>query len=209
MKLRIDPKSVGRAFPKEVHLNENRTVMIRPLEADDEEKLLAFYRELPPETRLRLRQDNTNRAILRRFLEEIELGRMALIGAFDTESGRVVAEGSLRIMHHGWARHVGEIRYCLDPDWAAAGLGGQIVMDLVDVASTQSLDKLIYYVLDDQVRLKAMLKNMGFVEEAVLRHHATDLAGKKHDIYIMSNYMAELWRKMEDMILDHEFPPYP
>ena len=50
---------------------------------------------------------------------------------------------------------------------------------------------------------------MGFVLEAILRDHATDLAGKKHDIYIMSNYMAELWRKMEDMIMYQEFPPFP
>ena len=82
-------------------------------------------------------------------------------------------------------------------------------MELVEIASAHGLDKLTYQVLDDQVRLRSMLKNMGFVEEAVLRDHATDLAGAKHDIIIMSNYMAELWRKMEDMILDHEFPPYP
>ena len=190
-------------------LNENRAVQLRPLDEEDEEALLTFYRELPPETRLRLRQDNTNRKVLRRFLEEIPLGRMALLGAIDPETQRVVCEGSLRIMHHGWARHVGEIRYCLDPDWAPSGLGGMIVLELVDIASMQSLDKLIYYVLDDQVRLKAMLKNVGFVEEALLRDHATDLAGKKHDIYIMSNYMAELWRKMEDMIMYQEFPPLP
>jgi ribosomal protein S18 acetylase RimI-like enzyme len=89
------------------------------------------------------------------------------------------------------------------------GLGGILVMELVEVASAQGLDKLIYMVLDDQVRLKKMLQDMGFVQEAILRDHATDLSGKKHDIYIMSNYMAELWRKMEDMIMYQEFPPLP
>ncbi len=209
MNLRIDPNTTGAGYPKELQLKDSRQAIFRPIDESDEERLLQFYRDLPPETRLRLRQDNTNRKVLRRFLEEIPLGRMALLGAFDTEQERIVAEGSLRIMHHGWARHVGEVRYCLDPDWAPSGLGGLIVLELVEIAATQSLDKLVYYVLDDQVRLKAMLKNMGFVEEAALRDHATDLAGKKHDVYIMSNYMAELWRKMEDMILDHEFPPYP
>lgn len=208
MKLRIDPKITGGEYPKELPLLENRAILLRPLDEEDEDALLDFYRSLPPETRQRFRQDNTNRAILKRFLEEIQLGRMALLGAFDKDSGRIVGEGSLRIMHHGWAKHVGEIRYCIDPDWAPTGLGGVLIMELVDIATTQLLDKLVYWVLDDQIRLKAMLKEMGFVEEARLQDHATDLSGKKHDIFIMSNYMAELWRKMEDMILDHEFPHY-
>jgi len=208
MKLQIDPKITGGSYPKEIPLLDNRGAALRPLGAEDEDALLDFYRSMHPETRLRLRQDNTNRAILKRFLEEIDLGRMALLGALDKDSGKMVGEGSLRIMHHGWAKHVGEVRYCIDPDWAPSGLGGVLIMELVDIATTQLLDKLVYWVLDDQVRLKAMLKEMGFVEEAVLRDHATDLSGKKHDVFIMSNYMSELWRKMEDMILDHEFPHY-
>jgi RimJ/RimL family protein N-acetyltransferase len=207
MRLSMD-KTIDQTYPKRLPLGDNREAIIRPLGFEDEELLLAHYRSLPPETRLRLRQDNTNRAILKRFLEEIPLGRMVLLGATTVDESQIVAEGTLRIMHHGWARHVGEIRYCLDPDWAPSGLGGALVRELVEIASAHSLDKLVYQVLDDQVRLRDMLKNMGFVEEAVLRDHATDLAGKKHDVFIMSNYMAELWRKMEDMILDHEFPPY-
>lgn len=208
MKLRTE-KINGSEYPKTLELRDQRQVLVRPLTEADEEALLVFYRDLPPETRLRLRQDNTNRKILNRFLEEIELGGMILLGAIVPGSDPPVVAGevSLRIMHHGWARHVGDIRYCLNPDYAPSGLGGQLIREIVEIASAQGLDKLTYHVLDDQVRLKALLKNLGFVEEAVLRDHATDLAGKKHDVFIMSNYMAELWRKMEDMILDREFPP--
>ena len=137
MKLQIDPKITGGDYPKEISLLENREVVLRPLGVEDEDALVEFYRSLPPETRQRLRQDNTNRAILKRFLEEIALGRMALLGAFDKDGGRIVGEGSLRIMHHGWAKHVGEIRYCIDPDWAPTGLGGVLIMELVDIATTQ------------------------------------------------------------------------
>ena len=202
-------KSLKERYPLHVALSEDTEVVIRPLCEDDEEALLAHYRALPPETRLRLRQDNTNRAVLKRFLEEMPLGRAVVLGAFDDEEEQLLGEGTLRIMHHGWARHVGEIRYLVDADWVPTGLGGVLIMELIELASAQGLDKLVYQTLDVQVRLRKMLKELGFTEEAILRNHATDLAGQKHDIHVMSNYMAELWRKMEDMILDHEFPPYP
>ena len=208
MKLGVDLGFEGR-YPDKRVLNNDAEVVIRPLTVEDEEALLAFYRSLPPETRLRLRQDNTNRKILQRFLEELPLGRMVVMCAFDADESALVGECSLRIMHHGWARHVGELKYSLLPQWSPTGLGGILIMELIEVASAQGLDKLVYQVLDDQVRLKKMLQDMGFVQEAILRDHATDLAGKKHDIYIMSNYMAELWRKMEDMIMYQEFPPLP
>ena len=208
MKLGLDQGFQGQ-YPDRRVLNNDSEVVIRPLTPDDEEQLLAFYRALPPETRLRLRQDNTNRKVLQRFLEEIPLGRMVTMGGFEPEGDALVGECSLRIMHHGWARHVGELKYSLMPQWSPTGLGGILIMELVEVASSQGLDKLVYQVLDDQVRLKKMLQDMGFVQEAILRDHATDLSGKKHDIYIMSNYMAELWRKMEDMIMYQEFPPLP
>ncbi len=133
---------------------------------------------------------------------------MILLGAVapGTDPPELVGEITLRILHHGWARHVGEIRYCLNPETAPVDLGGQLIHEIVEIAAAQGLDKLTYQVLDDQLRLRALLKNLGFTEEAVLRDHATDLTGKKHDVFIMSNYMAELWRKMEDMIMDHEFP---
>ncbi|MDY0000098.1 MAG: GNAT family protein [Polyangia bacterium] len=198
----------GGDYPKLLELKEDRRLLLEPLSACDEDALLGFYRSLSPEVRLRLRQDNTNRKILKRFLEEIELGGLILLGAVvpGAEPKEIVGEVTLRILHHGWARHVGEIRYCLNHEKAPPDLGGMLIREIVEIAAAQGLDKLTYQVLDDQIRLRALLKNLGFTEEAVLRDHATDLTGKKHDVYIMSNYMAELWRKMEDMIMDREFP---
>jgi hypothetical protein len=39
--------------------------------------------------------------------------------------------------------------------------------------------------------------------------HVTDLGGRPHDLVIMTNYVTELWRKMEDAILDVEFKVHP
>lgn len=208
MKLRVDNINSDE-YPKTLELKDDRQVVVRPMGEQDEDMLLGFYRSLPPEIRLRLRQDNTNRKILRRFLEEIHLGSLIMLGAHVSGSDpmEMAGEVTLRILHHGWSRHVGEIRYCLHPDVAPVDLGAQLIREMLEIGSAQGLDKLVYRVLDDQVRLKALLKNLGFEEEAVLRDHATDLSGKKHDVHIMSNYMAELWRKMEDMIMAHEFPP--
>ena len=208
MRLRVENID-GSEYPKTLDLKDNRQVLVRPLKEGDEDLLLTFYRKLPPEARLRLRQDNTNRKILKRFLEEINFGSLILLGAFepDNDSQTLIGEVSLRVLHHGWSRHVGEIRYCLQPEIAPSDLGAMLIREMLEMGAAQGLDKLVYRVLDDQIRLKAVLQNLGFEEEAILRDHATDLSGKKHDVHIMSNYMAELWRKMEDLILSQEFPP--
>lgn len=194
-------------YPMTRTIKDRGEVTLRPLVEADEDHLLTFYRALPEETRLRLKQDNTNRAILRRFLENLGLGRMITLGAFDPE-GAVVAEVTLRLQHHGWLRHVGEIRYCVSPDWSPTALPELLLMQIVEIAATQGLDKIVYLVLDDQQRLRKLLESLGFKAEAELSDHATDLHGKKHSVIIMSNLIAELWRQMEDMILLQEDRSY-
>jgi hypothetical protein len=59
--------------------------------------------------------------------------------------------------------------------------------------------------MDTQTSAINAMKALGFVREAVLKEHVTDLHGRPHDLVIMTNYVSELWRKMEDLILDTEF----
>jgi RimJ/RimL family protein N-acetyltransferase len=174
----------------------------------DEDQLLAFYRGLPDDTRLRLKQDNANRAILRRFLENISLGTVITLCAIGPDGKTVVAEVTLRVQHHGWLRHVGEIRYCVAPEWETTALPELLLMQIVEISATLGLDKIVYLVLDDQQRLRQLLESLGFKAEAELANHATDLHGKKHSVIIMSNLIAELWRQMEDMILAQEDRSY-
>ena len=58
-----------------------------------------------------------------------------------------------------------------------------------------------------QKKRKHKLEQVGFEQEAVLRDHATDLQGKRHNMIIMSNYVSELWRRMEELIRDTDLPP--
>jgi hypothetical protein len=195
-------------FPVQRMVKDRGEVTIRPAGEADEELLLAFYRSLPPESRLRLRQDATNRAILKRFLEGVGIRNTIILAALVDEGKSVVGEVTLRVQHHGWMRHVGEIRYCLNPDWSPTSLAEHLIMEICEVGAQQGLDKLFYLVLDDQTRLRKMLEDLGFRQEAELLNHATDLVGKKHNVYVMSNHIADLWRQMEDMILGLEERSY-
>jgi RimJ/RimL family protein N-acetyltransferase len=195
-------------YPLTRTIKDRGEITLRPVVESDEDALLAFYRSLPEETRLRLKQDNTNRAILKRFLENISLGTVITLGAFGPDGKTVVAEITLRVQHHGWLRHVGEVRYCVVPEYSDTVLPETLLMQMVEIAATLGLDKIAYLVLDDQVRLRALLERLGFKAEAELANHATDLHGKKHTVIIMSNLIAELWRQMEDMILLQEDRSY-
>ena len=75
--------------------------------------------------------------------------------------------------------------------------------------SGEHVDKLVFRAMDTQTSAINAMKALGFVKEAVLKEHVVDLHGRTHDLVIMTNYVAELWRKMEDLILDTEFEVIP
>ncbi len=168
-----------------------------------EEALFTFYRELPEEDRMFLKQDVTNRKIFEMLVNAIRIGLATTIIAI--HEGRIIGEAGLHIHRHGWTRHVGELRLVLQRGFTGKGLTRVILKEMVDVANAKGLDKIVFRILDSQKDSRKALEEVGFQKEALLKQHATDLNGNKHDMVIMSNYVAELWRRMEDLIRDTDF----
>ncbi|MFH1435525.1 MAG: GNAT family protein [Pseudomonadota bacterium] len=178
-------------------------VTLRFFTDKDSEDLLSFYRDLPEEDRMFLKQDVTNRKIFEMFISSIRMGLVTTIIAI--HEGRIIGEACLHIHRHGWTRHVGELRLILKRGYTGKGLTRVMLREMVDVANAKGLDKIVFRILESQKDSRKALEEVGFQMEAVLKHHATDLNGSKHDMIIMSNYVAELWRMMEDLIRDTDF----
>ena len=171
----------------------------------DRDELLAFYRSLPKEERLHLRDDVTNQLLLDRLIEQMHDGRVIMVVA--RTDGKIVGEATQHFRHHGWMRHVSELRPLLRREFDGYGIFESMVREHIEVASEQGLDKVVVHLLQIQTARRRKLEQLGFEKEAVLRDHATDLQGKRHNMVIMSNYVSELWRRMEDLIRDTDLPP--
>ena len=65
------------AYPMEVELGAGETAVIRPMLAGDEEALLEFFLRVPDEDRFYLKEDVTSPAIIRRWSEGLDDGRLA------------------------------------------------------------------------------------------------------------------------------------
>jgi RimJ/RimL family protein N-acetyltransferase len=194
-------------YPKKINLREGTEIILRPMVAEDEDKLLEFFRAIPEEDRIYLADDVTSRKVIRRWCKELDYNTVLPILA--EKDGVIIGDSTLRHTRLGWMRHVGHIRSVVSIDWRRKGVATVLVGELIEHAIMRGLDKLVFRAMDTQVSAINAMKAMGFVKEAVLKEHVVDLRGRPHDLIIMTNYVSELWKKMEDLILDSEFEVIP
>jgi RimJ/RimL family protein N-acetyltransferase len=190
-----------------IDVNEEKKVDLVWFQDEDRDDLLSFYRSLPKEDRLYLRDDVTNQLLLDRLIEQMHDGRVLMLVGRD--GSRIVGETTQHFIHHGWTRHVSELRPLIHKEYEGHGILESMVREQIEVASELGLDKVVVRLLDIQTERRRLLEKLGFEKEASLRDHATDLQGNRHNMIIMSNYVSELWRRMEDLIRETDLPPMP
>ncbi len=189
-------------FPHALTLRDGTQVQIAVLKPEEGKALHAFYRALPEEDRMVLKEDVRLNAWAERFLAKVEEGSVICLVA--TVDGEVIAEGSLYRTFYGWTRHVGEIRLTVGPAWRRKGLGRVMAAGLVKIATDLGIEKIMARVMESQVAAFHILKRLGFMKEAVLHRHVSDLSGAKRDLLILSNDVSQIWSTMEALVMDFE-----
>ena len=187
-------------FPRTIHLRDGLTLSVRPTAQGDEAALLAFYRELPQEDRLFLKDDVTTESWAERFIRRIGRGEAtSLIAELD---GKVLAEATLYRATHGWSTHVGEVRVAVARAYRRKGLATALAGLLVKLATDQGADKIIVEVVENQVAALRTFEKLGFHKEAVLRDHVKDRSGIRRDLLILANDVSHIWAAMEALVAD-------
>ena len=187
-------------FPRTIHLRDGLTLSVRPTAQGDEAALLAFYRELPQEDRLFLKDDVTTESWAERFIRRIGRGEAtSLIAELD---GKVLAEATLYRATHGWSTHVGEVRVAVARAYRRKGLATTLAGLLVKLATDQGADKIIVEVVENQVAALRTFEKLGFHKEAVLRNHVKDRSGIRRDLLILANDVSHIWAAMEALVAD-------
>lgn len=187
-------------FPKNVTTKHGLSLVVRPVRRGDETALLAFYRALPAEDRLFLKDDVTTESWAERFLQRIERGEA--ISLIAEQGGRVVAEATLNRPRHGWSTHVGELRVAVDRASRRKGAATTLAGLLLKVATDLGVEKLIVEVLENQVAARRVFETLGFEKEAILRGHVKDISGIRRDLLILANDVSHVWEAMEALVAD-------
>ncbi len=194
------------AYPKTVKLKDERDIVIRPLDPDDFEELRAFFQTLPEEDRLFLRHDVRNPELIRKWTKDLDLDRVIPLVALDHE--RIVANGSLHIMTHGWMEHVGHLRLVTARTHRHKGLGGLLARELVTVAEQRGLEKVQAQLIEDNLGAVRMFERAGFETVAVLEGMVKAQTGAERNLAIMVNDVSSISRTLEYWIQESMIPSY-
>jgi GNAT superfamily N-acetyltransferase len=167
-------------FPKEAVLRDGRRVLIRPFTALDTQALFEFFRALPTELR-RFAWDNIDDpSLVESWGRQIDYARTLPLLALDGQ--KIVADATLHRRERGPLRHVGRIKWLLEPGYRGQGLGTILVNDFIAIARSQGLRHLTCMLVSDfEDDAVATLRDLGF-EEHPFAGYGTDPDGNQHDM---------------------------
>jgi ribosomal protein S18 acetylase RimI-like enzyme len=168
-------------YPKEITLKNNSKAVLRPLQRQDFEKLYTFFRRIPAQERLYLKNDVSNPHVVRGWVEKIDYWeRLPLV----VEQGdKFIAYASLYQNPFGWMRSIGQMRIIVLPEYRSQGLGKKLIEDIIAAATYSGLEKVDLELVAEQD--SAPFQKMGFELQARLKDHVKDFSGKVHDYLIL------------------------
>ncbi len=188
-------------YPVRVTLKDGTPLAIRVMERRDGPALLDFYRLLPEEDRLFLRDDVTSPVWLERFVSQIDLDTVVPLIA--VREGQIEGNGTLYRTRYGWSAHVGQIRVAVSRALQRKGLGTALAREVVKLAIGFGLEKMVAQVVDNQVGARRAFEKLGFREEAVFKGHVKDIHGIRRDLVVLSSDVSHIWHAMEEMVTDY------
>lgn len=188
-------------YPIQVALRDGTQVKIRPMDLQDGPGVLQFFRALPKEDRLFLRDDVTSPEWLDRYFRKA--GDKTMVPLVAEIEGQIVGNAALYRSLHGWSMHVGEIRVAVARAFQRRGLGALLARELVKIALAAGIEKMIVSVVENQVGAKRVFEKLGFRPEAVLKGHVKDIRGDKRDLVILSDDVSHIWESMNSLMRDY------
>ena len=163
---------------------KGRTVVLRPLAAEDSEQMIAFAAALPEEDLLFLERDITQPAEVQAWIKDTLEGRVVTLLAWEDDS--VVGYATFNRGHVRWTCHVAELRVVVAQSARGIGIGRLLLELAFEMVLDIGVTKVMARMTPDQTGAVKLFQRLGFAEEAVLRDHALDANGLTHDLLVLS-----------------------
>ncbi len=191
-----------KKYPKFVQLKNREQVMLRLMVPEDGEKLLEFFKNLPPDDRLVLRHDTTDPGVIKRWVQEIDYDKVYPVLA--EHKNKIIGDATLHMKRFGWQRHIGEIRIVVAKEFRGQGLGRVLIHELLEKAAGVGLHHIQLSFVETQAREMKIFERMGFRKIATLPKYVIDVTGQEHDLIIMTTRVSDIWNKLEELIQSTE-----
>jgi RimJ/RimL family protein N-acetyltransferase len=203
MEASTNPTRQSDAIEKTVTLKDGKSVTIRRMRPDDVELSYAFFCALPPEDRVYLRTDVTQRDLVERRTTELNPERAERVVV--VYGDEIVGDGTLELQGHGWGDNVAEVRLIVARPWQRLGLGTVIARELFHLASRRRVDRVVARLMRPQQGAHRIMRRLGFHEEFLIPEHVRDQDGNWQDLIIMRCPLDQLWRDIEYELTTGDF----
>ncbi len=179
-------------YPKQVWLENDTRVMLRPMVRADEYLLLDFFKSLPESERLYLKDDIVNARVIRDWARNIDYEKVLPVLAIVGD--RVVGNCSLHRYPGTWMKNTGHITITVSPDHRHNGLIKILATEVFYMALSADLERIVVELDPVQVDIRKVFKELGLYEEIVLKDKHVDVNGGRHDLLIMDADFNRFWR---------------
>ena len=179
-------------YPKEIVLKDKTEAVIRPLAADDGERLRGFYRLIPEKDRWYMRHDVANPEIILKMMAAI--GKGNVLSTVATVKENIVAHASLLMRGFGSTRHVGRLRIAVLPAMRHKRLGTWMLLDLIQLGMDHGLDDIrADFVVGIEDAAIESARKLDFFKVAVLPEYVKSPRGIRYDLQIMVKRLHRNW----------------
>jgi GNAT superfamily N-acetyltransferase len=176
-------ESALESYPKSVTLKSGLHLTLRPLVSTDEKALSAFFKALPGEDLLFLKERISDPKVIRRWCTKIDHGHALHLLAFAEK--KLVGLASLNQDLGGWKRHIGRLNVHTLPEFRGKGIGRNLVNEAIDVARQSGLKLLEAEFFDKQETAIKMFGLLGFSHMMLLSDYVKDQQSVMHDYILM------------------------
>jgi len=185
--------------PKTIQLKDQTKILIRPLTKQDGPALLKFFKEVPEDDRLFLKDDVSKKEVVDGWISALDFKKVFPMVA--EKDSAILGDATLHFRRYRWQRHIAEIRCVVAKEYQKKGLGTALMRELVSVAEQKNVSKIQANIMDTQKSAQRAFERLGFKKEAELRDFLMDCSGRTHNLILMVNDVSEIWRQMEDLLI--------
>ena len=169
-------------FRDVVTLKDGVNVLLRPMTADDQPKLVDLFAPISEEDARYLRDDVKDAAVIQSWCDDLDYAHVLPLLALVKD--RLVGEATLHF-RTGPKRHLGEVRIFLAKDFRRRGLGSKMLNKLIDLARKQDLYTLVAEIVADQSKVIRAFQNLGFELRCVYADYFMLPDGDTRDVAIL------------------------
>ena len=181
-------------YPKQVTLRDGARLTFRPMVREDADRLWEFFRSIPPEDKMYLREDVDRKEVVERWAESLDYGTVLPILAFDGD--RIVGDTTLHRDKTGWKQRIGTLRIQIATDFRHRGLGTAMLREMRHLGEKSALRHIVAEVIEEQQAAIRAFEKLGFERAVVFRNFVNDQKGRLHSlvvlVYSMSHSEEEL-----------------